>query len=259
MDSTVPEGAGVRNHLTKSEIQSATQGTLSPSAERPSSPRSRSASEKPLRNDWLGLSLARVASGIFHAPDYSRRRSLAQRVGRGARLAPGPCSADAQTAARNADRPSDVVTLIVNGGTIARGRLAGTLLDASRERIGLTGTKRGATAQCGACTVLIDGKRVLCCLTLAVMAGGRAVTTVEGLAGRDGTLHRCSRRSSTATRSSAAIARRARFFGDRLRRGGSRRDRRRHSRIDERQSLPLRRLYQHRPAIRQARSEMRRA
>ena len=65
-----------------------------------------------------------------------------------------------------------------------------TLLDALRERIGLTGTKKGCDhGQCGACTVLIDGKRVLSCLTLAVMAGGRAVTTVEGLAGRDGTLH----------------------------------------------------------------------
>ena len=65
-----------------------------------------------------------------------------------------------------------------------------TLLDALRERIGLTGTKKECDhGQCGACTVLIDGKRVLTCLTLAAMAGGRAVTTIEGLAGRDGALH----------------------------------------------------------------------
>ena len=65
-----------------------------------------------------------------------------------------------------------------------------TLLDALRERIGLTGTKKGCDhGQCGACTVLVDGRRVLSCLTLAAMTGGRAVTTIEGLAKRDGTLH----------------------------------------------------------------------
>jgi xanthine dehydrogenase YagT iron-sulfur-binding subunit len=62
-----------------------------------------------------------------------------------------------------------------------------TLLDALREHAGLTGTKKGCDrGQCGACTVLINGRRVLSCLTLAVMHGGADVTTIEGLAGAAG-------------------------------------------------------------------------
>ena len=58
-----------------------------------------------------------------------------------------------------------------------------SLLDALRERLGLSGTKKGCDhGQCGACTVLVDGRRVLSCLTLAVQADGRRVTTIEGLA-----------------------------------------------------------------------------
>ena len=57
-----------------------------------------------------------------------------------------------------------------------------TLLDALREYVGLTGTKKGCDrGQCGACTVLIDGRRVNSCLTLAVMHEGEAITTIEGL------------------------------------------------------------------------------
>ena len=64
-----------------------------------------------------------------------------------------------------------------------------SLLDLLRERLGLTGAKKGCDhGQCGACTVLIDGRRVLSCLTLAVAAQGRNVTTIEGLA-NDGELH----------------------------------------------------------------------
>ena len=64
-----------------------------------------------------------------------------------------------------------------------------TLLDALRENLGLTGTKKGCDmGQCGACTVLIDGKRVNSCLQLAVQQEGRSITTIEGLA-RNGKLH----------------------------------------------------------------------
>jgi xanthine dehydrogenase YagT iron-sulfur-binding subunit len=64
-----------------------------------------------------------------------------------------------------------------------------TLLDLLRDRLDLIGTKKGCDhGQCGACTVLIDGRRVVSCLTLAVMQDGRDVTTIEGI-GRDGALH----------------------------------------------------------------------
>ena len=64
-----------------------------------------------------------------------------------------------------------------------------TLLDALREHLGLTGTKKGCDhGQCGACTVLVDGRRINSCLTLAVMRDGAEVTTIEGL-GDEGALH----------------------------------------------------------------------
>lgn len=65
-----------------------------------------------------------------------------------------------------------------------------TLLDALREHLNLTGTKKGCDqGQCGACTVLINGQRVLSCLTLAAQADGADVTSIEGLASTDGDLH----------------------------------------------------------------------
>ena len=62
-----------------------------------------------------------------------------------------------------------------------------TLLDALREYLDLTGTKKGCDhGQCGACTVLLDGKRVISCLTLAIMKDGCEVTTIEGLSNGNG-------------------------------------------------------------------------
>jgi xanthine dehydrogenase YagT iron-sulfur-binding subunit len=64
-----------------------------------------------------------------------------------------------------------------------------SLLDALREHLRLTGSKKGCDqGTCGACTVWVDGRRVLACLTLAIACEGREVTTIEGLA-RDGELH----------------------------------------------------------------------
>jgi xanthine dehydrogenase YagT iron-sulfur-binding subunit len=76
------------------------------------------------------------------------------------------------------------VTLNVNGTAHAlRIEPRVTLLDALRERLALTGTKKGCDqGTCGACTVLADGRRVNSCLTLAVMAQGKTITTIEGLA-----------------------------------------------------------------------------
>jgi xanthine dehydrogenase YagT iron-sulfur-binding subunit len=82
------------------------------------------------------------------------------------------------------------VSLIVNG-VEKRLRLAPwiTLLDALREHLDLTGTKKGCDhGQCGACTVLVEGRRINSCLTLAVMQDGAKITTIEGLA-TDGALH----------------------------------------------------------------------
>jgi xanthine dehydrogenase YagT iron-sulfur-binding subunit len=65
-----------------------------------------------------------------------------------------------------------------------------SLLDALREELQLTGAKKGCDhGQCGACTVHLDGRRVASCLTLVVQADGREVTTIEGLANPDGSLH----------------------------------------------------------------------
>jgi xanthine dehydrogenase YagT iron-sulfur-binding subunit len=64
-----------------------------------------------------------------------------------------------------------------------------TLLDALRDRLDLTGTKKGCDhGQCGACTLLVDGRRIVSCLTLAIMKDGAEVTTIEGLAA-DGVLN----------------------------------------------------------------------
>jgi xanthine dehydrogenase YagT iron-sulfur-binding subunit len=88
-------------------------------------------------------------------------------------------------------RSTDVAVMLRVNGSARRLRLDSrvTLLDALREHLGLTGTKKGCDqGACGACTILLDGKRVLACLTLAAQCEGRDVTTIEGLA-RDGELH----------------------------------------------------------------------
>jgi xanthine dehydrogenase YagT iron-sulfur-binding subunit len=82
------------------------------------------------------------------------------------------------------------VTLNVNGKRVElRVSPWTTLLDALRDHLDLTGTKKGCDhGQCGACTVLVGGRRINSCLTLAAMQDDREITTIEGLA-RDGELH----------------------------------------------------------------------
>jgi carbon-monoxide dehydrogenase small subunit len=83
------------------------------------------------------------------------------------------------------------LTLTVNGRSVtAAAEPALLLVDLLRERLGLTGTHVGCdTSQCGACTVWLDGQAVKSCSLLALQTQGRAVTTIEGLAGPDGRLH----------------------------------------------------------------------
>lgn len=83
------------------------------------------------------------------------------------------------------------LNLTLNGKPVATAAEPATLLvHLLRETLGLTGTHVGCdTSQCGACTVLLDGRAVKSCSVLALQAQGRSVTTVEGLAGADGTLH----------------------------------------------------------------------
>jgi xanthine dehydrogenase YagT iron-sulfur-binding subunit len=123
----------------------------------------------------------------------TRRRFLIRTAGsaavvaglHGARLFP---AAQAATVTLMARGPQPVMmTLNVNGRehTLALEPRV-TLLDALRERLDLTGTKKGCDqGTCGACTVLVDGKRVNACFTLAIMTQGRSITTIEGLSDGD--------------------------------------------------------------------------
>jgi len=128
------------------------------------------------RRDFVAITLAGVLA-VALEPTFARAETIARA---------------ASAASRGDARP---VTLTVNRRDITlmlEPRV--TLLDALREYAGLTGSKKGCDhGQCGACTVHVDGRRVLSCLTFAVMQQGKAITTVEGLAAATGatgdTLH----------------------------------------------------------------------
>jgi xanthine dehydrogenase YagT iron-sulfur-binding subunit len=122
--------------------------------------------------------------------DLTRRELLKLTAAGGGALAAGRFLPGAvPAAAQRADEEAAVVDVVlrVNG---AEHRLTldprTTLLDALREHLQLTGSKKGCgLGQCGACTVLMDGKRVKSCLSLAALVEGREVTTIEGLAQGD--------------------------------------------------------------------------
>jgi xanthine dehydrogenase YagT iron-sulfur-binding subunit len=119
------------------------------------------------------------------ADDLSRRQFIGSAVAAGGAIGLSAVPARADEPA--ATPPAIPVALHVNGRDhqLALDPRV-TLLDALREHLHLTGTKKGCDhGQCGACTVLVDGRRVYSCLTLAAMAGGSRVTTIEGLADGD--------------------------------------------------------------------------
>ena len=125
------------------------------------------------------LEVSAVASGAFAGESFFPRTTS---------------SAAAQAAAAHAPNdapPASLDVVLRINGTDHAVRLdpRTTLLDALREHLHLTGTKKGCgLGQCGACTVLMDGKRVKSCLSLAALVEGREITTIEGLA-RGGQLH----------------------------------------------------------------------
>src|SRR5688572_29122169 len=117
--------------------------------------------------------------------DPTRRRLLKASAAAGGAVAAGPLlpEAEAQAVAQTPMPSATNVHLRVNGAdhqVMIDPRT--TLLDALRERLHLTGTKKGCDqGQCGACTVIVDGRRNTSCLTLAVMQQGHEITTIEGL------------------------------------------------------------------------------
>jgi xanthine dehydrogenase YagT iron-sulfur-binding subunit len=125
-------------------------------------------------------------------PSFARRRFLIHTGAITTALAADPAFQAASAAPREAPRAGEPVPvrLRINGRAHALHldpRV--TLLDALREELHFSGTKKGCDhGQCGACTVLVDGRRINSCLALAVAHDGREVTTIEGLASR-GTLH----------------------------------------------------------------------
>jgi xanthine dehydrogenase YagT iron-sulfur-binding subunit len=124
----------------------------------------------------------------------TRRKFIKQVAGTSAAIAIGPNLISAAsvdqvepTSAAGAARDSVNVHLKINGkGYTLDIDPRVTLLDALRERLHLTGSKKGCDhGQCGACTVLVNGRRINSCLTLAVMHQGDEITTIEGLANGD--------------------------------------------------------------------------
>ncbi len=152
---------------------------------------------------------------MTEAPSRVDRRNFLNIAGSAAAIAPAALAGNAAAQSARPTAPADPtlsVSFALNGRTQ---RLEidprTTLLDALREEAGLTGSKKGCDhGQCGACTVHVDGQRVLSCLTLAASLEGRTVTTIEGLANADGALHPMQQAFIDHDAFHAVIARRAR-------------------------------------------------
>ena len=127
------------------------------------------------------------------APDGWSRREALQLAGGALSLAVGSLPARALAAggsAEEATMPTSRIDLTINGRPEQLELDPRTsLLDLLREHLQLSGTKKGCNqGACGACTILVDGRRINACLTLAIMHDGAEVTTIEGLGSAD-TLH----------------------------------------------------------------------
>jgi xanthine dehydrogenase YagT iron-sulfur-binding subunit len=146
-------------------------------------------SEEPVASDFSEPNKLAIAAHL-----ETRRKFIKQVAGTSAALAIGPhlvssASLDQVASTTTPAGTSDFVkvSLKINGKSHALDvdpRM--TLLDALRERLHLTGSKKGCDhGQCGACTVLVNGRRINSCLTLALMHEGEEITTIEGLASGD--------------------------------------------------------------------------
>ena len=140
--------------------------------------------------DELDLTDSNETYPSYEAPSLSRRTFVKSAGALGVGVATGIPRAAAAQAARQAEATTPKladISLRVNGKTRSLNLDSRTsLLDALREHMDLIGTKKGCDhGQCGACTVLVDGRRINSCLTLAVAATGSEIVTIEGLADGD--------------------------------------------------------------------------